>query len=69
MADHLVVEGSSYATAEEALETGERWRGILERAFAAADLGADFGDSGPTSVLTDAGAEFFSRSDGRACHQ
>ncbi|MDX6704214.1 MAG: hypothetical protein QOI48_60 [Solirubrobacteraceae bacterium] len=53
---HLIVEGRDYDTSAEALDAGEHWRGILEKAFAASNLGADFGDRGPTSVLTDVGA-------------
>lgn len=62
--NHLVVEGAAYASLEDARDAGERWRGILERALAAGNLGADFGDTGPTSVLTDAGAELLSRQTG-----
>jgi hypothetical protein len=56
----LVVEGAGYDTAEAALVGGDRWRGILETALAAVNLGADFGDRAPMSVLTDAGARLLS---------
>src|SRR4051794_12361911 len=53
---HLVVEGREYPAAGDALDSGQRWRGILERAFAASNIGADFGDwGGPSSVITAAG--------------
>jgi hypothetical protein len=55
----LVVEGRHYRTEDEARAAGDRWRGLLEKAFAAINLGADFGDRAPTSVLTNAGAQIF----------
>jgi hypothetical protein len=55
----LVVEGRNYRSEDEARAGGDRWRGLLEKAFAAVNLGADFGDRAPISVLTDAGAQIF----------
>jgi hypothetical protein len=40
----LVVEGRDYRSEDEARAAGDRWRGLLEKAFAAVNLGADFGD-------------------------
>lgn len=45
----IVVEGREYRNEDEAREAGDRWRGLLEKAFAAVNLGADFGDRAPTS--------------------
>jgi hypothetical protein len=53
----LVVEGRDYGDEDEARAAGFRWRGLLERAFAAVNLGADFGDRAPTGVVTRAVAE------------
>lgn len=55
----LVVEGRDYRNEDEARTAGNRWRGLLEKAFAAVNLGVDFGDRAPISVLTDAGAKFY----------
>jgi hypothetical protein len=40
----LVVEGRDYRDDDEARAAGDRWRGLLEKAFAAINVGADFGD-------------------------
>jgi hypothetical protein len=56
----LVVEGYDYGNEDEARDAGERWRHLLEKAFAAVNLGADFGDRAAKSVLTDAGQKMFS---------
>jgi hypothetical protein len=63
--DQLVVEGYEYRNEDEARNAGERWRHILEKAFAAVNLGADFGDRAAKSVLTDAGQKMFSEQVGQ----
>lgn len=65
VASQLVVTGGQYASEAEALQAGERWRGFLEVGFAAASLGADFGDFAPGGGLTDVGAEMFAKQLGR----
>jgi hypothetical protein len=43
-ADVLLMLGSAYASEEEARAAGVRWRGVLERTYAALVIAADFGD-------------------------
>lgn len=38
------IRGSGYPTEQEAESGGQHWRGVLERAFAATGIAADFGD-------------------------
>lgn len=38
------IRGSGYPTEHEAGSAGQHWRGVLERAFAATGIAADFGD-------------------------
>ena len=40
----LILVGKPYASEAAALEAGLRWRGVLQRAFAYLNIGADFGD-------------------------
>jgi hypothetical protein len=56
----LVVEGRDYEDEAEALMAGDRWRGWLEKAFAAVDVGADFGDrAASTSGVPDSGVSWW----------
>lgn len=55
-ASALAVRGEGAGSAEEATRLGERWRDALETAFARLGVGADFGERGPRSYLTQAGA-------------
>ena len=40
----LILVGKPYASEAAALEAGNRWRGVLQTAFAYLNIGADFGD-------------------------
>jgi hypothetical protein len=57
-AEHLVLIGSSYATREDASGAGLRWRWVLQKAFAATCIGADFGDRALGGGLTEAGRKW-----------
>jgi hypothetical protein len=54
-ASALAVRGEGAGSAEEATHLGERWRDALETAFARLGVGADFGERGPRSFLSEAG--------------
>ena len=54
-ASALAVQGEGAGSAEEATHLGERWRDALETAFALLGVGADFGERGPRSYLSEAG--------------
>src|SRR3954447_22205473 len=44
----LVALGSSYGSEAEATDAAHRWRGLLQKAFARVNIGADFGDRAAT---------------------
>jgi hypothetical protein len=54
-ASALALRGEGSGSAEEATHLGERWRDALETAFARLGVGADFGEQGPRSYLSEAG--------------
>ncbi len=58
-AEQLALFVQPYATEAEALEAGTRWRGILEKAFARLNIGADFGDRAATGSATQYGLSAF----------
>lgn len=58
-ARELVVRGDSYASEMEARAEGERWRGIVARAFAEILLSCDFGDRVSQGRLTENGRARF----------
>jgi hypothetical protein len=57
-AAHLSLVIGSFSSLEDAEQAGERWRDVLQRAFAQIRLGADLGGRGPTGVATHAGLEW-----------
>ena len=48
----LAVIGSGFASEAEALASGERWRGIVQKGLARMNIGADFGDRAPKGAVT-----------------
>jgi hypothetical protein len=58
-ASALAVRGEGAGSAEEATYLGERWRDALETAFARLGVGADFGERGPRSYLSEAGMRLY----------
>jgi hypothetical protein len=54
-ASALALCGKRACSAEDATHLGERWRDALETAIARLGVGADFGDLGPRSYLSEAG--------------
>jgi hypothetical protein len=57
----LALVGKAYASEQAAFEAGTRWRGILEKALARQDIGADFGDRAPASHFTEAGLQMLAQ--------
>lgn len=57
-ATDLALHGRAYQTENDAAEAAARWRGLLQKAFARVNLGADFGDRAPTGALTDHGRKW-----------
>jgi hypothetical protein len=53
----LELLGWPYDTEPDATEAARRWRGLLQKALARVNLGADFGDRAPKGVLTQAGLD------------
>jgi hypothetical protein len=58
-AHDLVVIGKSYASESEAEEAGTKWQATLQKGFAHANIGADFGARAPQSVVTEHGLRYF----------
>jgi hypothetical protein len=58
-ASDLALRGYGYDDEAEAAAAADRWRGLVQKAFARVNLGADFGDRAPHGHLTKAGLEFF----------
>jgi len=56
-ARELVLLGRAYDTEEEATEAARRWRGLIQKALARVNAGADFGDRAPKGFWTKAGLE------------
>jgi hypothetical protein len=56
-ADVVILRGSGYASEAEAQIAGQQWRARLMRAFAAINVGADFGDRTLTGFIFDYGLE------------
>lgn len=54
-ATDIAVHGQPYASEAEAAEAAARWRGITQKAFASANLPADFGDRAPRGGVTEFG--------------
>src|SRR5690242_9424455 len=54
-AQKLALVIKSYDSEAEAWEAAERWQSALRKAFARANIGADFGGHGPTGVATEYG--------------
>jgi hypothetical protein len=63
-ARELVLRGRPYDTDAKATEAARRWRGLIQKAFARVNIGADFGDRAPHSFLTKHGLGLF-KSEGR----
>jgi hypothetical protein len=57
--EHLALVAKSYPSEAEAFEAGMWWRAVLPKAFARVRVGADFGEHGPSSVVTEKGLEWF----------
>jgi hypothetical protein len=51
-ADELALFGGKFATEADATGEAQRWRGLLEKALAWVNVGADFGDRAPHSFVT-----------------
>src|SRR4051812_48253882 len=58
-AEHVALIAKPYQSEADAIEAGLRWRGILEKAFARLDIGADFGDRAATGAATEHGLAAF----------
>ncbi len=56
-ASELVLLGRAYDTDAEATEAARRWRGLIQKAFARVNIGADFGDRAPKGYWTKQGLE------------
>jgi hypothetical protein len=54
-ARRLAVVGSGYATQDDAIAAGAEWRDWVTLAFAAINVGADFGDRAPQGGMTEEG--------------
>jgi hypothetical protein len=57
-ATDLVLLGRPFDTEGEAREAARYWRGILQKAFAQVNIGADFGGRAPTSSFTTHGLKW-----------
>lgn len=64
-ADWLVVRGMPYSDGRAAMEAGRLWQAVLEVAFAAVRVGADFGLRSPTGGFTEKGLELVEKSTGK----
>ncbi len=62
-ANELVLLGGKFASEAEAGEA-QRWRGLLEKALAWVNIGADFGDRAPSSFVTKHGRKLLGDSPG-----
>lgn len=60
----LLVHGGPYASEEEASRAGAEWVGLIKKAFARRNLGADFGDRSPQGFVTKHGLKLLSRKAG-----
>lgn len=60
----LVLFGQSYRTAQDAEASANRWRDLLQIAFARSGVGADFGDRAPKGAFTKAGLGWISEQSG-----
>ena len=63
-ASAFALRGEGSGSAEEATHLGERWRDALETAFARLGVGADFGEQGPRSYLSEAGMRWLEHQNG-----
>jgi hypothetical protein len=52
-AEHVALFAGPYETEPDAIEGGQRWRRILEKALARANVGAEFGDRAPSGAATE----------------
>jgi hypothetical protein len=60
----LLLLGQTYATEVEGHTAAARWTGLIQKAFARVNLGADFGYRAATSVVTTAGLEMLQEQTG-----
>lgn len=58
-ADELALFGGKFATEAEATDEAQRWRGLLEKALAWVNVGADFGDRAAHGFVTKHGRRMF----------
>jgi hypothetical protein len=61
----LLLTGRSYQSQSEAAHSARRWQGLLQKAFARVNIGADFGSRAPEGGLTKHGKKLFEGSSGR----
>lgn len=64
-AEVLVLMGRPYRTRGEAQQAAERWRGLIQKAFARVNIGADFGDRAATGSFTSHGLKMLEEQSGR----
>jgi hypothetical protein len=62
--DVLLVHGRPYSSEEEASHAGVEWVGLIKKAFARRNLGADFGDRSPQGFVTEHGLKLFEQQGG-----
>jgi hypothetical protein len=64
-ARELVLRGGPYDSEAIAKDAARRWRGLLQKAFARVNLGADFGDRAPKGYFMKAGLAMLEAQTGR----
>jgi hypothetical protein len=52
--DQAALRGAGFESEQQAAEAADFWRGVLERSFAAVNVGVDFGDRAPQGAWTPA---------------